>query len=53
MIALETQEVGTGRWFPIIQYLPGTDSQREEAAGHAELLRKILGLYVRVVEVAA
>ena len=48
MLALETQEAGTGKWFPIIQYSPGTEAQRKEADAHGELLRKALGLYVRV-----
>ena len=48
MLTLETQEAGTGKWFPIVHYSPGTVEQREQADGYAELLHKVVGLYTRV-----
>ena len=48
MIQLETQEVGTGRWFPIVSYVPGTDGQRQEAERTAHALRDVFGLYATV-----
>ena len=48
MIQLETQEVGTGKWFPIIAYTPGTIKQRESAEGTAEMLHTMFGLYAIV-----
>ena len=48
MINLETQEVGTGKWFPITSYMPGTDEQMVEAKQAAEILHRMFGLYARV-----
>ena len=47
MIQLETQEAGTGEWFPVIIYQPGTEGQRAEAVNHADAFRS-LGLYSRI-----
>lgn len=44
MIYLETQEAGTGKWFPIVIYY-GTP--QEEAEEKAETLQ-LLGLYARI-----
>ena len=48
MLTLETQEVGTGKWFPIVWYVPGTVEQREQAVDHGNLMHKVVGLYTRV-----
>ena len=48
MINLETQEAGTGKWFPIIIYTPGTEQQMVEAKEAASSLRWRFGLYARV-----
>ena len=45
---LETKEAGTGKWFPIIIYIPGTPEQLEEASETAASLRDCFGLYARV-----
>jgi hypothetical protein len=47
MIALETQEAGTGKWFPVTIYSHGNKSQSEDAENRANALRAI-GLYARV-----
>ena len=51
MINLETQEAGTGKWFPIIIYTPGTEQQMAEAKSAAKTLRHELGLYARVTPI--
>ena len=48
MMQLETQAAGTGEWFPIIQYRPGTPEQRVAAGEAARALRSLFGLYARV-----
>ena len=48
MINLETQEAGTGKWFPIIIYTPGTEQQMVDAKDAAESLHRVFGLYARV-----
>lgn len=48
MIVLETQEAGTGTWFAVLQYVPGTPSQREAAEETAAALHMIAGLNTRV-----
>ena len=49
MINLETQEAGTGKWFPIIIYTPGTEQQMVDAKQAAEALRGGFGLITRVM----
>jgi len=51
MINLETQEAGTGKWFPIIIYTPGTEQQMAEAKSFAKTLRDVCGLYARVAKI--
>lgn len=46
--ALETQEAGTGKWFPIIIYSPDNEAQRGRAEDQADLFRRVAGLYVRL-----
>lgn len=48
MIQLETKEAGTGIWFPIIQYFPGTVGQQTTARGIADTLRTAFGLHAIV-----
>lgn len=47
MITLETQEAGTGKWFAVVQYVPGTEAQQEQARRLAGTLNA-LGLYASV-----
>jgi len=49
MITVETQEVGTGKWFPIIRYAPAALEQMEHAKEKVELLQHI-GLFARITE---
>ena len=49
MINLETQEAGTGKWFPIKIYTPGTEEQMVDAKQAAESLRVGFGLITRVM----
>ena len=49
MINLETQEAGTGKWFPIIIYTPGTEQQMVDAKQAAISLRVVYGLITRVM----
>ena len=49
MIKLETQEAGTGKWFPVVIYQPGTEGQRTEAKSYAAALNT-LGLFSRIAE---
>ena len=51
MINLETQEVGTGKWFPIISYMPGTWQQLAEAKSAAKTLRDVFGLHARLTPI--
>ena len=51
MINLETQEAGTGKWFPIIIYTPGTESQMADAIKASQSLRAMFGLYARVTPI--
>ena len=48
MMQLETQAAGTGEWFPIIQYMPGTPEQLVVAKELASAMRSLFGLYARV-----
>ena len=48
MMPLETQAAGTGEWFPIIQYMPGTPEQLVVAKELASAMRSLFGLYARV-----
>jgi hypothetical protein len=47
MLALETQEAGTGKWFPVTIYTPGTESQHRYASEKSEALQ-FLGFYARI-----
>jgi len=47
MIQVETQEVDTGKWFPIVQYTPGNEIQRRRAKSLALALVS-QGLLARV-----
>ena len=51
MINLETQEVETGKWFPIISYIPGTWQQLAGAKSTAKTLRDVLGLQARLTPI--
>ena len=53
MMQLETQAAGTGEWFPIIQYMPGTPEQLVVARELASAMRSLFGLYARVTVEAA
>ena len=47
MLTLETQEAGTGKWFPIVIYTPG-DASQQEAAKTLALTLAHFGLLARV-----
>lgn len=47
MDAVETQEAGTGKWFPVIAFIPGDETQYAAAKEMAGTLEAI-GLYARV-----
>ena len=51
MINLETQEAGTGKWFPIIIYTPGTWQQLAAAKSAAKTLRDVFGLHARLTPI--
>lgn len=51
-IEVSTQEVGTGKWFGLINYYPNSPQQRERAAEMVISLRR-LGLNARDNEVDA
>jgi len=48
-VQLETQEAGTGTWFPVVIYSHGNERQRDDAAQMADTLRAI-GLHARITE---
>lgn len=46
-VLLQTEETGTGEWFTITEYVPGTDEQWDRANSAAAVLFHI-GLHARV-----
>lgn len=42
-----TEEVGTGKWFPIVEYTPGTATQHADALELANALRA-MGLHAHI-----
>lgn len=46
MIIVQTQEAGTGKWFSIVEYTPGTDAQEKRAQHVLEALDTV-DLYAR------
>ena len=52
MLKFQTQEAGTGKWFDVVQYTPGTEAQRKAADSLVDLFRhqRLYGMVVDTKE---